>query len=79
MKQLEEENKILIQLSNNYFNALLLINSGIVGLLLNFNSHNYIYFVLLLLGFYFDFWAINRFQNIQAKLKENLKGFSNVN
>lgn len=58
MKQLEEENKILIQLSNNYFNALLLINSGIVGLLLNFNVHNYIYFILLMLGFYFDFWAI---------------------
>ena len=72
MEKIKEENKSLIASRNNYFTAILLVNSGLVGLILSSIMSTKL-IILILLGFYFNFIFINRYQNINQRIENNIK------
>ncbi len=72
MEKIKEENKSLIALRSNYFNIIMLLSSGTIGLL--FSSVNIIkFFILFILGLYFTGIFIIKVQNINKKLEINFK------
>ena len=74
MEQIKIKIDYLKQLSNNYFTAILLINSGIAGLFL-YNTDNMLkLFILLIIGIYFDCVCILRFQSINCKISNLIEG-----
>ncbi len=72
MEKIKEEISYLKQLSNNYFNAILLINSGLAGLLIS-NIDIIKLLILFIIGIYFDIVCIIRFQTLNNQIKLTLK------
>lgn len=72
MKYIEEENKDLIALRNNYFTLIIVISSGLAGLFFTNISLIKVLF-LAVSGIYFDCLYIAKFQEISKKLKDNIE------
>ncbi len=72
MEKIKEENKSLIASRTNYFTAILLINSGIAGLILS-SIISIKLIILIILGIYFNFIFINRYQIINNKINSNIR------
>lgn len=73
MEQLKESNKNLINLRTNLITAIIVITSGIAGIILT-KSFSFLNIVLLLIpGIYFDILFLRNIMNINCKIYENIR------
>lgn len=73
MEQLKESNKNLINLRTNLITAIIVITSGIAGIILT-KSFSFLNIVVLLIpGIYFDILFLRNIMNINCKIYENIR------
>ncbi len=72
MKYIEEENKNLIALRNNYFAMIMIISSGLAGLFfVNINIMKISF--LFIIGIYFDILFLLKFLYLNKKIDNNIE------